>query len=163
MTFDDLMHQFGPALKRLVASYQPPGAGREDLEQEIALAIYQAIDAFRGECSWRTYVYRIAHNCAARAAHRASKHDTEQGWDLAQAPAPAHRSPEALTLEKERYEQLTGALRRLPLKWRQPLTMRLDGLSYKEIAVVLELEPATVGTRIHRATQALKDLMEATR
>src|ERR1035441_8452785 len=62
--FDRLLAANGPALARLAASYTNTATDRDDLLQEIAMAVWQALRAFRGECSPRTFLFRIAHNRA---------------------------------------------------------------------------------------------------
>ena len=64
-TFSRLMEAYGVALKRLAAAYVSDSAAREDLFQEIALAVWNGIPGFRGDASERTWLYRIAHNTAA--------------------------------------------------------------------------------------------------
>ena len=72
-----LLHEHDRALRRLAASYERDPSRQQDLVQEIWLAVWQALPRFRGECSERTFVFRIAHNRArqprrslATAAHR---------------------------------------------------------------------------------------------
>jgi DNA-directed RNA polymerase specialized sigma24 family protein len=60
--FDRMLSEHGAAVSRLAYSYEAVGGIREELVQEIALAIWQALPHFRGECSERTFVFRIAHN-----------------------------------------------------------------------------------------------------
>jgi RNA polymerase sigma factor (sigma-70 family) len=60
--FDQLLARDGPALMRLAAAYTRTASDRDDLFQEIALAIWQALPGFRGESSERTFLFRIAHN-----------------------------------------------------------------------------------------------------
>ena len=62
--FTELLGANGPALGRLAASYTRSAGDRDDLFQEIALAIWRALPRFRGECSERTFIFRIAHNRA---------------------------------------------------------------------------------------------------
>ena len=62
--FDRLLAENGPALSRLAASYTNTAADRDDLVQEIALSIWRGLPQFRGECSERTFIFRIAHNRA---------------------------------------------------------------------------------------------------
>jgi len=62
--FDRLLAANGPSLARLAASYTNTTSDRDDLLQEIALAVWQALRTFRGECSERTFLFRIAHNRA---------------------------------------------------------------------------------------------------
>src|SRR6202021_3799908 len=57
-----MRHEDGGANLRLAFSYEAGASVREELIQEIALAIWQALAHFRGDCSERTFVYRIAHN-----------------------------------------------------------------------------------------------------
>ena len=60
--FVRLLEQYRASLRRLAWSYTRNSAQRDDLFQEIALAIWRAHPGFRGECSERTFVFRIAHN-----------------------------------------------------------------------------------------------------
>src|SRR5260370_36043942 len=62
--FDRLVAANGLALTRLAASYTNTPSDRDDLLQEIAMALWQALPGFRGECSERTFLFRIAHNRA---------------------------------------------------------------------------------------------------
>src|SRR5580700_2882341 len=60
--FDRILRVHGAAISRLAFGYETVASVREELVQDIALAIWQALADFRGECSERTFVYRIAHN-----------------------------------------------------------------------------------------------------
>src|ERR1700733_898409 len=60
--FGRILGEYGAAISRLAYSYEAVAGIREELAQEIALAIWQALPHFRGECSERTFVFRIAHN-----------------------------------------------------------------------------------------------------
>src|SRR4030095_8654443 len=62
--FERLMREHGASLVRLASAYERNTASRDDLVQEMALALWRALPAFRGECSERTLVFRIAHNRA---------------------------------------------------------------------------------------------------
>ena len=70
MTFDDVLREHGPALWRVIASYAPPGAERDDLAQDTLLAVWQALPRFRGDSSPRSFVLRVAHNRALSHAWR---------------------------------------------------------------------------------------------
>src|SRR3546814_19424760 len=61
---DDVLRQHGPMLSRIAASYEFESARREDLLQEISLALWRALPRWRGEASLRTFAARIAHNRA---------------------------------------------------------------------------------------------------
>ena len=62
--WERLMREHGPSVMRLAAAHESNPANRDDLVQEIALALWKALPQFRGECSERTLVFRIAHNRA---------------------------------------------------------------------------------------------------
>ncbi len=153
MNLDDLLQEYGATIRRVAASYAPPGAAREDLEQDIAFAVMRAAPAFRGEAAMSTYIYRIAHNCGIDALKKRDENVVEFKHDLHRG---ASHNPEDSTLKNERRERLAAAIRQLPLSIRQPLVLRLEGLSYKEIAEILDLTTSNVGVRLHRAKDALK-------
>lgn len=162
-TFEQWLTDYGPAMSRLAATYLPPGPAREDLKQEIALALYRGYQSFRGESSPRTYIYKIAHHCALRALatdRRLMEVPLEPAHERSPALGP---DPQAELLLSERRERLERALRQLPLGLRQPMMLRLEGLSYKEIEQILGVEVSALNGRIHRATEALKAMMEQER
>ena len=66
--YEDLLRRYLPALRRLARSYTHEAAEQEDLLQEIALGLWQALPHFRGDSSERTWLYRVAHNTAIRWA-----------------------------------------------------------------------------------------------
>ena len=69
-SFDDMLGEHGAALARVVASYAPPGPDRDELAQEVALALVTALPRHRGDSGLKTYVLRIAHNVSLRHAVR---------------------------------------------------------------------------------------------
>src|SRR5690554_1363503 len=164
MQVDDILETYAAVIARMAASYAPPGAEREDLEQEIALAVMKAAPRFRGDASFKTYVYRIAQNCGIDAIKRRRQasevlHDKVLEDERHPTTEPG---PEQAALKSEQRERLAAGIRTLPLSMRQPLVLRLEGLSYEEIAAILDLTTTTVGVRLHRATAALKRHMGRT-
>ncbi len=155
--FDRLVAADGPALKRLAASYTNTPSDRDDLLQEIAMALWQALPRFRGECSERTFLFRIAHNRAiAHLARSRSRPVAEEEVEV-HDPAP---DPEAGLAQGQRVERLRRAIHRLPLVYRQVITLSLEGLGYGEIAEVLGISESNVGVRLTRARQILRESLE---
>ena len=152
------MKTLGPALKRVVASYLPPGSEREDLAQEVSLAVVRALPSHRGEASVRTYVLRIAHNVALRYVTRRRRAFTEPMPDQVADPGPC---PEAIAARSQRQERLLSAVRRLPIAQRQVLTLALEELSHAEIAQTLGISDNAVATRLHRARERLRAELES--
>ncbi len=156
--FDSLMAQNGPALFRLASGFTNVPADRDDLFQEIVLAVWQALPSFRGESSPRTYIFRIARNRAI--AHLVSRRtpQTVEGEELlVHDPKP---DPERQVEVKEQQRNILDAVRRLPFVYRDVLTLALEGLNYAEIAEVLGVSEANVGARLTRARSVLRKLLE---
>jgi len=156
--FQALLDSNGGALVRLAASYTRSTSDRDDLLQEIAMALWQALPRFRGECSERTFLFRIAHNrCLAHLSRRRPLVALEEEESRLEDPRP----PADLQLsEAQRGEQLVRAVHRLPLIYRQVITLTLEGLSYRDVAQVLGISESNVGVRLNRARQLLKTFIE---
>ena len=155
-----LLREHGPALRRAVAGYEFDAARREDLFQDICLAIWQALPRFRGESSERSFLFRIAHNRGF--THRARRppspsHDLTDAEEVADPSA----TPEAAAREGQRRARLRDAVRRLPLEFQQVLTMTLEGLTPREIAEVLGITENNVGVRLSRARRLLRQTLSA--
>ena len=154
-----LLREHVRPLERIAASYGRSSSEREDLLQDIAVAVWSALPGFRGECSERTFLLRIAHNRALSflskrgiSAERIEDHEES-------AEASSGKNP-ALTYErKERGSQLLAATRALPLPHRQVMLLLLEGLSQREVASVLGISDNNVAVRANRARAALRVLL----
>jgi len=155
--FDRLIAANGPALSRLAASYTNTPGDRDDLVQDIAMALWQALPRFRGECSERTFLFRIAHNRAI--AHLARARTAPLATDEADIHDTAP-DPETGLARRQRMERLRRAIHRLPLEYRQVITLSLEDLGYGEIAEVLGISESNVGVRLTRARQILRESLE---
>jgi RNA polymerase sigma factor (sigma-70 family) len=159
--FNRILREYGPALSRLAFGYEKVAGVREELTQEIALAIWQALPHFRGECSERTFVYRIAHNRGL--THACRRRPAPQPLDdLPQPlePADPRPHPEDQAVTAHQHDRLRSAIRRLPLVYRQVVMLMLEELSHPEIAEVLGITESNVGVRLNRARKALKEALE---
>jgi RNA polymerase sigma factor (sigma-70 family) len=155
--FNRIIGEHGPAISRLAYSYENVAGVREELVQDIALAIWQALPHFRGECSERTFVFRIAHNRGLshvwkrRPAHR----PLEELEDF-EEPVDPRPHPEEQTANIHDRARLMSAIQSLPLTQRQIIVLMLEGLSHAEMAEVLGITENNVGVRLNRARKALK-------
>ncbi len=148
----------GPALTRLAATYTNTLSDRDDLLQEIAFAIWQALPKFRGECSERTFAFRIAHNRGITYLSRIRAQATDPIEEIdVRDPTPG---PESNLSQRQRAVKLKEAVRRLPLAYRQVIMLTLEGLGYKEISEVLGISESNVGARLTRARQLLQEGLE---
>jgi RNA polymerase sigma-70 factor (ECF subfamily) len=153
-----LLRKHGPALRRAAAGYEVDPARREDLFQDICLAVWQALPRFRGDASERTFLFRIAHNRGL--THRARRPPSPTA-DLTEAEelADPGATPEAAARDGQRRARLREAVRRLPLEPQQVLTMTLEGLTPREIAGVLGITENNVAVRLSRARRLLRDAL----
>lgn len=156
--FARVLSEHGAALRRLAASYTDTKSDCDDLEQDIALAIWQALPGFRRECSERTFVFRIAHNRGIRhVSRRRLLVAVEPGELDVVDPSP---NAEALCSSMQESNWLLGAVRSLPTIYRQILVLSLEGMDYSEISQVLGIGESNVGVRLNRARHLLKTLLE---
>jgi len=161
--YDRLLREHGPALRRAAAAYEFDPARREDLFQDICLAVWQALPRFRGEASERTFLFRIAHNRGLTHRARYARQPRAVADDLAAAEEVADpgASPEAALGDAERRARLRHAVRHLPLAAQQALTMTLEGLTPREIADVLGITENNVAVRLSRARRLLRETLTA--
>jgi RNA polymerase sigma-70 factor, ECF subfamily len=155
--FDTVLAAHGPALGRLASSYTRTTGEREDLLQEIALAIWTALPHFRGECSERTFLFRIAHNRAI--AHVSRRRLPVVDAETSPQVEDATPDPERALSSEQQGRRLLTAIQRLPLAYAQVVTLTLEGLSYEEIADVLGISESNVGARLTRARTMLRRLL----
>jgi len=148
--FTRIWAQHGPALTRVARSYTRTAAEQQDLLQEISLGLWRALPGFRGDCSERTFAFRIAHNLGLNHATR--KKPNEPETDVMD-PRP---DPEALTADAQRRKRLMHAIAMLPLPQRQVITLALEELSHQDIADVLGTTANNVAVRLNRAREALR-------
>jgi RNA polymerase sigma-70 factor (ECF subfamily) len=148
----------GALVRRVAATYERDPAAREDLLQEILLALWRALPRFRGECSERTFVLRVAHNRALTHAFRRRPRGLPlEEADAVPDPGPG---PERSASLAQRRERLLAALHRLPLPTRQILSLGLEGLAGAEIAALLGITENNANVRLSRARGALRAELE---
>lgn len=159
--FDRLLREHGAALSRLAFGYEKLAAVREELVQEIALAIWQALPRFRGECTERTFIFRIAHNRGlTHAVRRRAAHEPLESLPGALEPVDPRPLPDEHTSRSDRRDRLRAAVRRLPPLYREAIMLSLEELSTAEIAEVLGITENNVAVRLSRARRALKHALE---
>ena len=157
--YDRILQEHGPALRRVAATYEADPARREDLFQEICLALWQALPRFREEASERTFAFRIAHNRGLTHGWRARGSVTAD-LDEAEEMADPRLDPASELEEGERRDRLREAIRRLPLVARQVVVLSLEGLSQREIGDVLGITENNVAVRLTRARKLLRQALE---
>lgn len=159
VAFDMLVLKYQRRVERLLSRSVRDPADVADLCQETFLAAYRALPAFRGDSAFYTWLYRIAINAAQR--HRSRQRPVESldddGGTFGTEAAPSdHATPEALLASRQLATGLDEAVAALADDQRRALLLReVDGLSYDEIADLMDCPPGTVRSRIFRAREAV--------
>lgn len=158
--FERLFAANRASLQRLAASYTRTAADRDDLLQEIGIALWRALPGFRGECSERTFLFRIAHNrCITHAARRRDTVSIDDA-DLSGSQMTTAATAETEAAADEERRRLFDAVRRLPLIYREVTVLVLEGMEYREIADVVGISESNVGVRLNRARRKLQQLLQ---
>jgi RNA polymerase sigma-70 factor (ECF subfamily) len=159
--FDRLIAAHGPAISRVASIYEPVASRREELVQDIALALWQALPHFRGECSERTFVFRIAHNRGlSHVWKRKPVHESIEELPEHYHPVDPQPQPEEQTAQEHRRVALMSAIQSLPMTHRQMILLMVEDLSHAEIAEILGITEGNVAVRLNRARKALKEALE---
>jgi len=171
--FDLLVRKYQHRIAKLVSRYVRDRTEIEDVTQEAFIKAFRAIKGFRGESAFYTWLYRIAINTAKNYLVSQGRRlptadlETEEaeavevGTNLRDAT-----TPERQMLAGEIGQAVERVLARLPDDLRTAITLReIEGLSYEEIAGIMECPVGTVRSRIFRAREAidaeLRPLLEA--
>jgi RNA polymerase sigma-70 factor (ECF subfamily) len=153
--FVALVDAYAPSLHRLALAYTRDQADADDLFQEIAFALWQALPRFRGEASERTWLYRIAHNVAITASGKLKRRKSVERSDTGSVEPSTDRHPEQELLAAEKRELLLEAIRALPAGDRQIILLHLEGLSYAEIEEISGMTQGALATRVSRIRDKL--------
>jgi RNA polymerase sigma-70 factor (ECF subfamily) len=149
------------AVHRRLTRILGPIAEREDLVQDVFLALHRTLPRFRGEAQLTTLVHRIAINRAYEHLRRQSRRPTHlvDGWFFDDVAA-THGSPELQSVIREDLARVCGCLAQIKPKKRIALLLRVvDGLSFEDIAKLVDATPEAVAKRVQHGLRELDALM----
>jgi RNA polymerase sigma-70 factor (ECF subfamily) len=161
--FDLLVRKYQHKVAKLVSRYVRDRREVEDVTQEAFIKAYRAIGGFRGESAFYTWLYRIAVNTAKNYLESQSRRppgsDMEiEGAELIESGEGLRdqATPERQMLTNEIASTVHRVLEHLPPDLRTAITLReIEGMSYEEIAEVMDCPIGTVRSRIFRAREAI--------
>ncbi|MEP7062633.1 MAG: RNA polymerase sigma factor RpoE [Betaproteobacteria bacterium] len=162
--FEMLVMKYQRKLGRLLSRLVRDPAEVEDVTQEAFIKAYRALPGFRGDSAFYTWLYRIGINTAknylvalGRRAPTSTSFDNEEAESFEDADALRDTStPESELIGKEVGNTVNRAMEALPEDLRTAITLReIEGLSYEEIANVMNCPIGTVRSRIFRAREAI--------
>ncbi|MFQ9948993.1 MAG: RNA polymerase sigma factor RpoE [Escherichia coli] len=164
--FNLLVVRYQHKVASLVSRYVPSG-DVPDVVQEAFIKAYRALDSFRGDSAFYTWLYRIAVNTAknylvAQGRPPSSDVDAIEAENFESGGALKEISnPENLMLSEELRQIVFRTIESLPEDLRMAITLReLDGLSYEEIAAIMDCPVGTVRSRIFRAREAIDNKVQ---
>lgn len=164
--FELLVVKYQRKLLRLVNHLVRDPGEAEDVTQEAFIKAYRALGSFRGDSAFYTWLYRIAINTAKNylvaMGRRASTHtsaDNEEAENFESGDLLRDvNTPEALLMSRQIAETVNAGMDALPEELRTAIRLReIEGLSYEEIAEVMNCPIGTVRSRIFRAREAIAE------
>jgi RNA polymerase sigma-70 factor (ECF subfamily) len=166
--FDLLVVKYQHKLIKLISRYVRDHSEVLDVAQESFLKAYRAMPKFRGDSAFYTWLYRIAINTAKNHLVSQSRRLPESAVDSSDAEQfggeselKEYATPERLLMRAEIEKTIVDAIEDLPQDLKTAITLReLEGLSYEEIAEVMDCPIGTVRSRIFRAREAINKRLE---
>ncbi len=166
--FEMLVVKYQRRIERLIGRMVRDVDLVPDIAQETFIRAYRAIPQFRGESAFYTWLYRIAVNTAKKAlmqlkrdplvteSARASRDDDDESPSRVENELSDGETPESVLASKQIASAVNFAIEALSDDLRQAITLReIEGLSYEEIAELMNCPIGTVRSRIFRAREAI--------
>ena len=159
--FSQVLQEHAALLGRVATTYEANFHKRQELLQEITLAVWQALEKFKGDSSIKTYVLRVAHNKAITHVAYHAKQPRNDSYCEMESPEPSHRPSAVEQIDQQQKIQLMlGQIRQMPIQTRQVVTMSMEGLSYDEIADACGISSSNAGVVLNRARKVLMESMQ---
>lgn len=163
--FDLLVLKYQLRLSKLVSRFLRNQSDVPDVVQEAFIKAYRALPNFRGESAFYTWLYRIAINTAKNHLVAQSRKSPANSIDVQDAEdygasewLKEYATPEREVLAAELETTINHAMGDLPSDLREAITLReIEGLSYEDIAAVMDCPIGTVRSRIFRAREAIDE------
>ncbi len=162
--FELLVAKYQRKLGRLLSRFIRDPSEVEDVAQEAFIKAYRALPSFRGESAFYTWLYRIGINTAknylvamGRRAPTTTEFDTEEAENF-EGGGLLHdiNTPESELMTKEIAQTVNEAMEALPEELKTAIMLReIEGLSYEDIATIMNCPIGTVRSRIFRAREAI--------
>lgn len=162
--FDALVLKYQYKMFKVVARYVSDPSEVLDVTQETFIKAYKAIDNFRAESSFFTWLYRIGVNTAknyvisqGRKLPEVDYEITEVEQYISKANVKEYSTPEKVLIYDEMEDMLHGLIAELPSELKATLMLReVEGLTYDEIANLMDCPVGTVRSRIYRARELIE-------
>ncbi len=164
--FEMLVAKYQRKLGRLLSRFIRDAAEVEDVTQEAFIKAYRALPSFRGDSAFDTWLYRIGINTAknylvamGRRAPTTTEFDSEEAENFEDGDQLRDvNTPEAELMSKQIAATVNETMQALPEELRTAITLReIEGLSYEDIATIMNCPIGTVRSRIFRARETIAE------
>lgn len=163
--YDVLVLKYQHKIVQLVNRFVKDPSEAQDVAQETFIKAYRALDKFRGDSAFYTWLYRIAINTAKNYLMSRSRRYTDYELDVQDAEqvenAPQLKgweTPDSILMNEQIIEAIKMAIEKLPEEMRTAIMLReFEGMSYEEIAQAMDCPVGTVRSRIFRAREAIDE------
>jgi RNA polymerase sigma-70 factor (ECF subfamily) len=156
-----LFDECGAPLLRYVGAFGVSAHDTEDVVQDVFLSLFRHVQLGRPRTNLRGWLFRVAHNLALKHRLRTRKRHLTEGTDVAELPHRAGGShaggltstsnPEQQLASRQRQQRLLAVFRALPERDRRCLSLRAEGLRYREIADALGISLGAVAKSLARS------------
>ncbi|MFM9969695.1 MAG: RNA polymerase sigma factor RpoE [Burkholderiales bacterium] len=162
--FELLVSKYQRRLLRLLSRYMRDSGEAEDVAQEAFIKAYRALPSFRGESAFYTWLYRIGINTAKNflvASGRRVPTSTDHDMDETESTSDVEQlhdlnTPESLLVSRQVAETVNASMEALPEEMRTAIVLReIEGMSYEDIAAIMNCPIGTVRSRIFRAREEI--------
>ena len=165
MAFDELVRKYRPRVYSLALHLTGQASDADDITQDAFLKAYHKLAEFEGRSEFFTWIYRITLHRALNVKRDQKRRRTVPFDDprlVAAVAVDSHGDPERAVQLRDRYRALLEAFDQLSSLLQTTVVLTtLQGLSYKEAAVVLETTEGTVAWRIHEARRKMQAYLDA--
>ena len=167
--FGLLVAKYQRKLARLLSRLSRDPAEVEDIAQETFIKAYRALPSFRGDSAFYTWLYRIGINTAknflvsqGRRAPTSTDFDSEEAETFEDGDQLRDiNTPERLMMTRQIGDTVNAAMEALPEELKTAIVLReIEGLSYEEIATIMDCPIGTVRSRIFRAREAISEKLK---
>ena len=154
--FVEAIQSCGAMLARLVPGYEKDASRRQDLMQDIHVALWKSLESFDEKCALQTWVYRVAHNVAIRHMMNNKRIRLHELHTLEEMPEAASQDEHALWARDEHLQRLFNLIEQLKPLDRQVILLYLEEQDARTISEITELSAENVATKIHRIKKLLQ-------
>ena len=156
--FTHVSGEYSGLISRIALSYEADPGLRRDLVQDILLAIWLALESFRGDATLKTFVASIAQKRSISHVTRRTREPKQE--ELPHYLVSAALAPDELAVQNDLKKHLVMSIQQLPIPQREAIVLCFEGFSYGEMGEVLGITTNAAMLRCQRAKASLKSMME---